>query len=80
VIASIVNTTALAKVVIASLVAGVGVTAVFALGVYGAARTSDMRRANRARAAAAYLVLAVGAVTVTVAAIVYGVVLTTEKA
>ena len=78
-IAAIVDTTALAKVVLASLVAGVGVTGAFALGVYGAARSSDMRRASRAGPAAAYAALTVAAVTLTVTAIVFGVVLTTEK-
>jgi hypothetical protein len=77
--ATIIDTTTVLKVVGASLVAGVGVTAVFALAVYGAARSSDMRRLGRASAASIYAVLAVVSVTACVAAIVYGIMLTTEK-
>jgi hypothetical protein len=45
---------ALGKVVWVSLVAGVGVTAVFSFAVLGAARASDSRRARRPRVAVAY--------------------------
>jgi hypothetical protein len=78
-VATIIDTTAVLKVVASALVAGVGVTAVFALGIYGAARSSDMRRINRAGAASLYAVLAVLAVAACLAAIAYGIVLTTQK-
>ncbi|HEV3229099.1 MAG TPA: hypothetical protein VGY97_06475 [Solirubrobacteraceae bacterium] len=77
--ATIIDTTTLLKVVGAALVGGVGVTAVFALAVYGAARSSDMRRSDRGGAASLYAVLAVVSTTTCVAAIVYGIMLTTQK-
>ena len=77
--ATIIDTTAVLKVVVSSLVAGVGVTAVFAIGIYGAARASDMRRMNNAGAASRYAVLSVVAVAACLAAIAYGIVLTTQK-
>ena len=46
--ATIVDWTALGKVVLYSLVAGVGVTGVFAIAVHGATRSSDMRRNSAA--------------------------------
>jgi hypothetical protein len=79
-VGSMIDTTTLLKVVGASLVAGVGVTTVFSLAVYGAVRASDLRRANRVSAAGLFAALTAISVSATVAAIVYGIVLTTQKA
>ena len=78
-IGAIVDTEALLKVVLASLVGGVGVSVVFALAVYGAARSGDMRRAERGAAATVFAFLAVAGVAVVVAAIAYGLVLMLDK-
>ena len=77
--ASIVETKDLIETVLASLVAGVGVTAVFSTAIWGGARFVDFNRDGRpvaAVAAAAVGVLALGA---TLAAIVFGIVVMTSK-
>jgi len=78
--ATVVDTSTLLKVIGASLGAGIGVSAIFALAVLGATRSSDMRRQHRTTVAGAYAILAVVGVLATIAAVTYGVVLTTEKA
>jgi hypothetical protein len=77
--AFVVDTSALLKVVYSSLLAGVGVAAVFSLAIYGATRSSDMRRSGRAGAATAFAVLAVAGAFGSVAAIVYGLILVAHK-
>ena len=74
-IAVIVEIEDLLQVVVVSLVAGIGVSALFAVGLYGATRSTDMRRAHRGGAATAYA--AVGAVSFLgfLAVIVYGLVM-----
>ena len=78
-LATIVDTKALAQSVGAALVAGVGVTLVFAIALFGATRAADSGRDGRAGTAAAYLVLAaVGALAFT-AMIVIGIIVMTQK-
>jgi hypothetical protein len=67
------------EVVRSAVVAGIGVSVIYAVAVYGATRASDMRRAGRATIAAAYGVLGFAGFAVSLAAIVYGVVLITSK-
>ena len=57
VLAEVVDWQALRDVVIASLVAGIGVTLAFSLALLGATRFADMRRAERPVRAGAYAVL-----------------------
>ncbi len=71
--------TALSKMVLSSLGAGVGVTVVFSLAVLGAARFSDARRADRNVAASIYGLLALVAFTACAAAVVYGIILVDHK-
>jgi hypothetical protein len=77
--ATIVETKELVETVIASLVAGVGMTAIFSVAIWGGARFVDFNRDGRpvaAAAAAAVSVLALGA---TLAAVVFGIVVMTSK-
>lgn len=77
--AAIVDWGALGRVVLYSLIAGVGVPAVYALAVLGAGRSTEAQRARRGVAASAYAVLAVVGIAVSLAAVVYGVVLMAQK-
>ncbi|MGA8218171.1 MAG: hypothetical protein WB771_06365 [Solirubrobacterales bacterium] len=77
--ATVVETKALLETVAASLIAGVGVTAVFSIVIFGVTRSADMVREERpllATAAGALAVLAGLAVT---AVIVFGIVVMTQK-
>ena len=77
--AVLVETKNLAETVVASLVAGVGVTVVFSIAIWGAARFVDLSRSERplaAGGAAALMLLALGA---TVAGLVLGIVAMTSK-
>jgi hypothetical protein len=54
------------------MVAGVGITALFSLVIFGVARFADMRRDDRTLLAATYGALAAAAALATVAGIVLG--------
>lgn len=75
----IVDWDALGQVVLFSLAAGVGVPAIFALAVLGAARTTDPHRERGGILSALYAVLALVGAAVCVASVVYGIWLMTEK-
>jgi hypothetical protein len=77
--AEVVNAGTLAKVAVASLVAGVGVTTIFSLAVHGAVRLVDSRRDGRPLEATFYGVLLAVALLATVGAVVLGVVVMTAK-
>lgn len=70
---------ALGKVVLYSLVAGVGVPVVYAFAVLGAGRSTDAARSHRNGAATAYALLALLGAAACIAAIVFGIVLLTQK-
>jgi hypothetical protein len=78
-LATVVETKELFDTVVASLVVGIGVTAVFAILIFGVARSADMVRDERPVAAAAAGGLAVIAFAVVTAAIVLGIVVMTQK-
>ena len=78
-LATVVDTKALLKTVAASLVAGVGVTAMYAVAIFGATRFAELRRDERVAAAAAAGFLAVIALVTCVAAIALGIVIMTQK-
>jgi hypothetical protein len=78
-IAVVVDTSKLLKVAYSSVLAGVGVAAVFSLAIYGAARSAEMRRGHRGGAALGFATIAVLAAAVSGAAVVYGVVLVAQK-
>lgn len=78
-IADVVDMGDLLNVVWTSLVAGIGVCAVFSLAIVGFARAIDMRREGQAVAASAYLVLMVVAFVAVMAVVVFGVIVMTSK-
>lgn len=77
--ATIVETKELIETVIASLVAGVGITVVFSFAIWGVARFADLSRSERPLAAGATAALAALAALVTVVAVVFGIVVMARK-
>jgi lysylphosphatidylglycerol synthetase-like protein (DUF2156 family) len=77
--AVIVETKDLMQTIIASLIAGVGVTFVFSIAIWGAARFADLNRDERPLAAGAAAALAAVAFAVTIAAVVVGIVVMARK-
>jgi len=77
--ATIVESKELLQTVVASLVAGVGITVVFSVAIWGAARFADLSRGERPTAAAAAAGLAVLAGLVTLAGVAYGIVIVASK-
>jgi hypothetical protein len=69
----------LLSVVWVSLIGGIGVTAAFAIALYGAVRAVDARRGGAAALAVGYWVLMVVALAVVLASVVFGVVVMTSK-
>jgi hypothetical protein len=78
-IATVVETKALLDTIIASVVAGVGVTTVFAILIFGISRSAEMVRNDRPVLALAAGGIAVLAFAVVAAAIVLGIVVMTQK-
>jgi hypothetical protein len=78
-LATLIETKELLQTVIASLIAGVGITAVFSVAILGGTRFVDLSRSGRPLAAGAAAVLGVLALLVTVAAVVVGIVVMTSK-
>jgi cytochrome c biogenesis protein CcdA len=78
-LATVVETKELWQTAVAALVAGVGVTVVFSLAIYGATRFVDLSRDQRPLAGAAAALLTVLALAATVAAVVVGLVTMTQK-
>ncbi len=77
--AIVVETKELIETVIASVIAGVGVTVVFSVAIWGVARFADLSRNERPLAASAAAALAGLAVLVTAAAVAFGIVVMTRK-
>lgn len=77
--ATLVQTGDLVKTVVASLVAGVGITFVFSLAIWGGARFADLSRGGRPVAAGAAAALGGLALASTLAAVVIGIVAMTSK-
>ena len=78
-LASIVDGEALLDTVIASLVAGVGVTFAFSVAIYGAVRTAELRRDDRPLAAGGAAALMALGLAVCLAAIGLGFVVMLSK-
>jgi hypothetical protein len=78
-IAGLLDIHALLKMLYSSLAAGVGVAVVFSVAVLGVIRAADMRRSDRALAAAAYAALAAAGLLLAVGAVIYGLVLVAHK-
>ena len=77
--ATILQTTDLLETVIASFVAGVGVTVTFSVAIWGGARFVDLSRDGRPLAAGAAAALGAVALATTLAAVVVGIVAMTSK-
>lgn len=77
--AVVVETKELLQTVIASLVAGVGITVVFSVAIWGVARFAELSRNERPLAAGAAGMLAGLAVLVTLAAVAFGIAIMSSK-
>ena len=78
-IASVVDTQELLQTVLYSSVAGVGITLIFSLGIYGSTRFADYSRDGRRLEAALTGALAIIAAVATIAIAVIGIVVMTQK-
>lgn len=78
-IATLVEGKALLEAVIASVVAGIGVTFIFAVAIWGVARFADLSRGERPLAAGAAAGVAVLALALTAAAVAVGIIAMTSK-
>jgi lysylphosphatidylglycerol synthetase-like protein (DUF2156 family) len=78
-LATILETKELLETVAVALVAGVGVTIVFSIAVYGATRFADLSRDDRPFAATAAIVTALVAFGVCIAVVVVGIVVMIHK-
>jgi hypothetical protein len=78
-LATVVETKELLDTVLASVVAGVGVTVVFAILIFGVTRSADMARNDRPALAVAAGGLAVLSFAVVTGAIVLGIIVMTQK-
>lgn len=79
ILATVIDWNALGKVVLYSLIAGIGVPAVYSLAVLGAARSTDAQRNRRGATATAYAVVALLGGASCLGAIGYGIYLMTVK-
>jgi hypothetical protein len=71
--------TALAKMLYASLLAGLSVALIFSIVILGAVRSTDCRRSGRGTSATAYAVLAGVGVVLAIGVVVYGLILVAHK-
>ena len=79
VIAEIVETKELVQTVVFALVAGIGVTVIFSVAIWGAGRFVDLSQEDRRLAAGAAAATAAVALLAVAAAIVIGVIVMTSK-
>ena len=77
--AVVVETKELLETVVASVIAGVGITVVFSVAIWGVARFADLSRNERPIAAGAAATLAALAGLVTLAAVAFGIVIMSSK-
>ena len=75
---AIIDWDALLTVVLASVAAGVGVTAAFGFAILGGTRAMDLSREGRVGEATLFAVVGVVAVATVIAAIVFGIVVLAE--
>ncbi|HEX8689370.1 MAG TPA: hypothetical protein VF729_03915 [Solirubrobacterales bacterium] len=78
-LAVVVETKELAQTALASVVAGVGITIVFSIAIWGAARFVDLSRDERPVAATAAATVGLLALAATLAAVGLGIVVMTSK-
>jgi hypothetical protein len=78
-LATVIDTSALAKVVLYSFIGAIGVTISVSLAILGAVRFAAMRRDERVLEAAGYALLAAVSATAFVAAVIIGIIVMTSK-
>jgi hypothetical protein len=78
-LATLVETKELIETVVASVVAGVGVTVIFSVAIWGAARFADLSRGNRPIAAGGAIAVTVLALLATLGTVVLSIVEMTSK-
>jgi uncharacterized membrane protein YidH (DUF202 family) len=78
-LATVIDTSALGKVIVASLAATTAVALAYSIAILGATRFADMRRAGRPVEAGAFAVLGIAAFAVCVAAVVLAIVVMASK-
>ena len=78
-LATIVDTDALLKTIVAAFIAGVGVTLIFSLAILGASRFADLSRDGRSAGAIAFGALAVVALLAALVAVAVGIFVMTRK-
>lgn len=76
---TIVDWAAIGKVVLYSLIVGIGIGLAFSLAIRGTVRFADLRRDGRGPEATAYAVVALAALAVCVGAMAYGIYLMAQK-
>ena len=77
--ATIVDTEVLGELIVGALAAGIGVTAVFGLVIYGSTRFADMRREGNRVGAAFFGVLAGLGLLAFAGSVVFGLAIMTDK-
>jgi hypothetical protein len=77
--AVIVQTKELLQTAIASVVAGVGITTVFSLSIWGAARWVELSRSERPLAAGGAAVVGIVSLALTLGAVAVGIIVMTSK-
>ena len=78
-VATVVDVHALWRVIVYSLIAGVGVTIVFSCGIVGLTRFDEVRRGQRSGSAVAYGALAAMAAVIVIAVVVEAIVIMARK-
>ena len=78
-LATVVDWGALLKTVVGAFSAGVGVTLVFSVAIFGAARFADLSRDGRPVGAAAYVALSVVALAAVAGAVAFGIIVMASK-
>ncbi|HEY7150441.1 MAG TPA: hypothetical protein VH391_02045 [Solirubrobacterales bacterium] len=78
-LATVVDWSALLKTVAGAFVAGVGVTLVFSVAIFAAARFADLSRDGRPVGAAGYVALSAFALAAVAAAVAVGIIVVTTK-
>jgi hypothetical protein len=79
VLATIVDTSALLKTIVASAISGLGVAFIFSFAILGAARFLEYGRSSRPVAAGAFGILSVIALAAAAAAVTIGIIVMTQK-
>ena len=78
-IATIVHTDELLQTIAASLIAGIGVTFLFSVGIWGAGQFTELGRSERPLAATAAAVIGVLALLCVAASVITGIIVMTHK-